>query len=121
MTTLRASACIFVLLSGTASAAFMDIPQTPRERCEPVEYAELKDMGQADLAKAYCDTEHLAADRAAEATFAAQMAKIDLSFARRDAFERWAAQCKEQSTRVGEIYARRFGKIPACETPAEKP
>lgn len=96
---------------------YLAVPQTAKERCEPIEYAELKDMPQTQLAGVYCETEKLAKDRAAQAVVAGQLAGIDISFSRRDAFQRFAAQCKEQEKRIGDLYARQFGKIPACEQP----
>jgi hypothetical protein len=109
--------CAALLLPGSAAADLLDLPQTAKERCNPIEYAELKDMPEDALGKVYCETERLAVRRAEQADFAGKMANIDPrggAFARRDAFERYAAQCKEQAKRVGDIYARLFGKTATC-------
>jgi len=117
---LHSGAAVVLLCAASAPAALMDAPRTPRERCEPVEYAELKDMSEASLLRAYCDTSALAAQRATEADLAAKLATAipeRSRFATRDAFERYAAACHEQQTRIGELYARQFGKAPACTAP----
>ena len=97
----------------------MDIPTTPRERCDPVEYAELKDMSQEALRAAYCDVAALAKQRADEAELSAKLASVDASFARRDAFKKYAAQCADQKVRVARIYEQRFNSSASCATPAK--
>ena len=108
-----------VVFPTTALAAFLDPPQTPRERCDPVEYAELAAMERPELTRLYCDTSALAERRAIEAATAAKMARaVGGPYVRQsDAFARYSAACREQTERLRATFSRRFGTEPACDPP----
>jgi len=111
---MKAAIIVVAFISEVACGqAVTDMPQTSKARCEPIDYAEMEDMSQAALMGVFCDTQRLAAQHVEGAsTLAKRLGRQWVP--RREALEQYAAQCKEQAQRIGDIYARRFNVAAVC-------
>lgn len=121
----RATIALALMLSGLPAlgAHMAGDPLTTKERCEPVEYVELKDMTKDDLQKAYCDYSGLISMHQGDVVYMETMKKVEpgaATYRQYGVSGMYVEQCFDQMARVGKLYQKLFREAPKCEgTPPE--